>query len=152
MTALYAGRYIDVLAWNGDTVQGGMFDANSTGKVVAGIYRLAQRFLLMFLEIPGTVTYDYRDDGIVRGTQFMQDLRSGHLRTDAQIHSSFALSAIQAKQQLLAETTDDDPDDERLKEARLISATISDGTISLTVRITSESDSVEVVVPISTVP
>jgi len=152
MTTLYDNRYIDVLAWNGDTAQGGMFDANSTGKVVTGIWRLAQRFLLTFLEIPDTVTYDYRNNGVVRGTQFMQDLRQGYLRTDAQVHSTFALSAIQARQQIQAEYTEDDPDDEKLKDVRLGGVDLSDGVITLTVQIYSMSDSVEVVVPISTVP
>lgn len=152
MTATYSGRNIDVLAWNADTAQGGMFDANSTGKVVTGIWRLVQRFLLTFLEVPDTVTYDYRNNGIVRGTRFMSDLRNGYLRTDAQIFSSFALSVIQAAQQLKAEELSTDPADEKFKEARLISTAISNGSIALTVRVYSQSDDVTVVVPISTVP
>jgi hypothetical protein len=151
-TTVYGSRKFDVLAWNGDTANGGMFDASSTGKVVAGIWKLVQRFLITFLHEPGSMKYSYWGYDNDVGTSFIQQLRSGAIRTDAGVYSMFALAETEARHQLLAEETDDDPDDERYKKAELKRVVISNDTIDLTVQITSLESTVTVVVPIPSVP
>ena len=152
MAEQYAGRTIDIVAWNTLTATGGMFDAQSTGQVVTGILKLAQRFLITFLHEPGSVKYNYWNRETPVGTTFMSQLRQGVARTNAAVSALFQLSEIAARQQLQAEETDDDPDDERYKKATLGDMTIDGDYLMLKVTIYSLADEVTLIVPIPSVP
>jgi hypothetical protein len=146
----YVGRTIDIMAIN--TADGRLFDSTSTGRVVTGIYKLAQRALITLLTETGTTKYDFRSLESVLGCDFMTDLRMGYLRTEADVFGSFALAELQVRSQLQAEESGDEPDDERYNMMELSTLLLQQGTATMTVKLYSQSDSVEVIIPISTVP
>ena len=152
MADQYEGRTIDVVAWNSLTATGGMFDALSTGQVLTGILKLAQRWMITFLHESDSVKYNYWGRETPVGTTFLVQLRQGAARTNAAVVALFMLAEIAAKQQLLAEETEDDPDDERYKKAVLNNMTIAGDYIRLDVTVYSLSDEVTLIVPIPTVP
>jgi hypothetical protein len=78
----------------------------------------------------------------------MTRLREGGVQTEADLRALFALSEIQAKAQLVAQETGDEPDDERYKTSRIVSVEIGQGNISLTITLESQSDSVELILPL----
>ena len=143
--AQYAGRTIDIQAW---ATADGMISAQSSGKIVTGILKLSERFLITFLNEEDSIKYDYALTNITRGTQFMTRLREGGVQTETDLRALFALSEIQAKAQLVAEETGDEPADERYKTARIVSLEIGQGDISLTITLESQSDSVELILPL----
>jgi len=145
MTAQYAGRLIDIYAW---ATPEGMISPSSGGKIVTGIIKLAQRWLITFFNEEDTVKYDYFLRRTQRGTPFLTRIREGSIQTEADLRALFALSEIQARQQMFEEETSDDPDDERYDGAELIDLEIGQGNISMTVTLRSRADFVELIVPI----
>ena len=141
----YTGRDIDIYAW---AVPEGMISPQSSGKIVTGVVKLSQRWLITFLNEENSIKYDYQLTNIVRGTSFMSRIREGSVQTEPDLLALFALSETQAKSQLLAEETGDEPDDERYKTARVVSVEIGQGRISLTVTLESQSDSVDLILPL----
>jgi len=125
-----------------------MISPESSGKIVTGILKLSQRFLITLLNEENSIKYDYHLDNITHGTPFMTRLREGSVQTETDLRALFALSEIQAKAQLTAEETEDDPDDERYKTSRIIAVEIRQGTISLTITLESIADSVDLILPL----
>jgi hypothetical protein len=144
-SAQYEGRTIDIQAW---ATPEGMISPQSSGNIVTGIIKLSERFLITLLNEEGSIKYDYHLANITRGTQFMTRLREGGVQTEADLRALFALSEIQAKAQLVAQETGDEPDDERYKTSRIVSVEIGQGNISLTITLESQSDSVELILPL----
>jgi len=148
----YLNRKIDVLALRGGTASGEqqlsqtLADADSGGDICTGIQKLAQRFLLVLLTEQGSVKYwsDY-------GTTFMTELRRGEIRTDAEMRAVFALAEQDAAEQLVAEESDTDPDDERYRHTELTTVTITDSTAYLYLTLESMASSADFIVPISLV-
>ena len=149
----WTGRTIDVQAWNEDVANNSMIGPNSTGKIVTGVLKLSQRFTITFLNEPGSIKYDYPGFDTARGTTFMQDLREGRLHTEAEVFSAFALAELQAREQLRAEETADDPDDERYDYAELTSVLLGSGSLTLQVSLYSKAElgSIDVIIPLSVV-
>lgn len=85
------------------------------GNQAAGIQRLAQQFLSLFLMEQGSCFFD-----LERGTDFLVRLRSGQLYSDAEVTSSFQLAASDVLDYMQREFTDDTPDDERLTNITLL--------------------------------
>lgn len=155
MTSLspYIGRRFDTAIWccpiEGKTV---LLDQQifPPGGVrgVTGIQKLAQRFMLKFLTIRGSVWLAPDE-----GSGFMADLYGGYIRLPTDAWASFNLSALEIGIQLRAEESDDDPDDERFDSATLEQVVISSGQITLNIRITSlAGTSRSYLAPISTLP
>jgi hypothetical protein len=134
----YEGRTVDLAAFVRVETRRGQFmlqslaSGKSGGFVVAGIQKLAQRFLLKLLNDAGSTFWDSED-----GCAFLQDARRGRWRTVADVQQSFASALLDVKRQLLAEETDDDPNDERFSSASLTNVVIGDLSVSVRVSLTS---------------
>lgn len=147
-SSAYADRNIDIMAWDPDTTDQTMIDANSTGKIIAGIYKLGQRFLTVLLTEYDSVKYNYRGDTFAPGTLFMTELHAGRAATEHDLFSIFMLAELQARMILQSEDLTTDPDDERYDHATLESVTLSAGTATLTVKVYSKADSVTLILPL----
>ena len=122
----YQGRQVDMLAFQGagvgilQLVELILVPPGQSGFLIAGIAKLAQRFLLELLTEQGSIPGDPD-----RGSTFMTDLRLGLVRTTITAEQSFAFALDQAKLQLQLEESTDMPDDERYGRAELVAITLA---------------------------
>lgn len=149
-TAAYLGRKIDLLAWRGGRSNGevklkqNLADVDSpSGEICTGIQKLAQRWLTKFMRRKGTAKCKPTE-----GTYFMGYLQQGIIRTEADLRAVFALSELDAREQLLAEETASDPDDERYTSATLTNVTVYPGFAKMTVVLKSRAATATFIVPI----
>lgn len=138
-TADYLGRKYDVLAFPGAKAAGPALLSQDLlqngGSICVGIQKLAQRWMLEFLTIRGSMRYLQN-----RGSDFVSTLRAGSLRTDDDVRTAFLVARRQVSDNLLAEETDNDPDDERYASADLTAVTIqTNSTVVLNVEIRSQA-------------
>jgi hypothetical protein len=116
------------------------------------MYKLAQRALIVFMTERDTFAYDMRGFNTTIGTTFMSDLRQGYIRTESDVFASFAAAELQARSQLQAEEDGTEPDDERYSRMALRRVVISNAAATLYVSLYSRANSVELIIPISTLP
>jgi hypothetical protein len=110
-----------------------------------GVQKLAQRWLLELLTERGTIPSLPN-----RGTTFMTEARQGLFRTTLDAEQAYALADDQAATNLVAEETDDMPDDERLDRTELLSLSLSGDRLTLRVQLYSKAgETVEVIAPIA---
>ena len=138
----YAGRTIDVSAFTGQRPAGdtrlvaALADEGQGGLAVTGVVKLAQRWLMEFMTIRGSIPALPE-----RGCDFYGQLARGELRTDLDASQAFYLSADQAKTNLVREETVEDPDDESYADVTLLGATVVAGNLTLRVKIDSRAGS-----------
>jgi len=150
----YIGRSVDVLAyWLPGQDSSGLLTLEllaqgEGGRIVTGVQKLAQRFLMRMLTIKGSVKH-WPD----QGTYFMSDLLTGRIRSLTDLASTFAMALSEIQQQSAAEELQSDPDDEKLSTAELVSAEFLPDGVSLTIRVTSVSGShTEFIAPLTLAP
>ena len=151
----YTGRRFDVLALRGGQSSGvqqlesSLFAPAVSGEVCTGIQKLAQRWVLEFLTIRGSMGFHLED----RGSDFVQWLRQGRLRTEFDVQTYFGFAARQVQNSLREEEPEDMPDDERLDQATLAQVQISEQGLELTVEVTSRAgESRQVILPLALTP
>jgi len=152
-TADYIDRRFDILALQGATAAGKvqlkqqLFEPGS-GEICTGVQKLAQRWVLEFLTIRGSVTFQP-----LRGTNFMAIARRGGFRNEVDVIAEFNFAAVDVRRTLLNEQVDAMQDDERLERADLTNVAISAGQLLLTITITSQAGtSRKAILPIPTLP
>lgn len=153
----YTGRKVDILAFDGPYTDNTfkmtqeLYGASQTsGKVCAGIQKLAQRWLIEFLTPLGSVPYLP-----TRGCNFINQSRSGRIRTEADAFTAFTFASDKVAFNLRVEDNAGTyPDDEKYSAAELISLKLDVGSkLSLSVRIDSLAGVSRVfVVPLTVVP
>lgn len=153
----YTGRTVDVAALDGtyanfefELAQGIMGAGYKSGKVVTGIQKLVQRWVIEFLTPVGSMPYLSK-----RGSVFLNEARSGRMRTEADVMSVFAYANSKISDNLFEEDSlGVYPEDEQYSDARLISVAISLGSkVSLTIAIDSKVGADRIfTVPIQIVP
>lgn len=149
----YIGRTIDVLAYDGADptkrveLQQTLAVTGEGGKIVTGIQKLVQRFLLLLFTDLGSMPYSPDS-----GTTFMVELRSGALQNQTDVFQAFSRAITSVKTQLRAMELDTDPDDEKFSSAEAGDVTISDYGVTAQVTLTSQASSVTFIVPIVTTP
>lgn len=151
----YLGRKVEVLAFPGARPTGSQLLTQSLlrplegGQVCVGVQKLAQRWLIEFLTIRGTMKYKP-----LRGSDFMAELRSQALRSENDVYAAFLAARGQVATNLRAEDLPEDPADERYADARLLSVTLrSDRTVVLTVDIMSAAGTArKVILPLTVGP
>jgi hypothetical protein len=148
----YAGRMIDVLAFDGATPSGiaplaqVLAQPGQSGKVCSGIQKLGQRVLVELLTEAGSMPYAPR-----RGTQLMTLLREGSLRTQADFMQAVSSSLTQLQQNLWSEESSTDPTDEQFASATVVSVNLAFDTASVELEVTSVAGSTaQVILPIIT--
>lgn len=149
--AQYAGRRYDVLAFQGAKPRGDallrqeLFNETSYGEICTGIQKLAQRFLLEFLTITGSMPFDP-----LRGCRFMREFYGGRLRSEGQIRTTFAFAEVEVARNLRTEETSDMPDDERYDYAELLGIAILPNLVRLNVGLVSLAGSTrEMIMPLT---
>lgn len=156
-TTDYTGRKVDILAFNGSfsdkqfELEQSIYNKTQTsGLVCAGVQKLAQRWVIEFLTPLGTIPYLP-----TRGSSFLNDVRSGKLRTELDATVSFNYARDQVADNLrLEDNSDTYPEDEKYAGAELLSVNVVQGSkITLSVQINSIAGSARVfVVPVAVVP
>lgn len=137
-----------------------LFSSDNSGFILTGIRKLAQRWLMEFLTISGSMT-----KLPARGSTFMQSALSGKLRSSQSVEHEFARAAGQVAQNLAVAEEANIPADEQLSEARLVSFTVDppaevnadSGTtivyLNLRIQIISlAGNNYETILPIQTTP
>lgn len=150
----YIGRTFDLLALRGATPVGStqlsqtLFDAKNGGEICTGIQKLAQRWVVHFFTIEGSMPF--LPD---RGNLFLQTARRGHFRTEADVVAAFNIAAVSLHDELISEETTDMPDDERYDGVQLQSISLDSGQLILLVNIFSRAGSSrKVILPVNLLP
>ena len=150
----YQGRVFDVVGLRGAKPAGDvqlsqtLFGADSGGEVITGVQKLAQRWTMEFLTIIGSMKFLKG-----RGTDFMRKARQNRFRTEVDVFSAFAFAEVGLGKNLRKEESDDRPDDERYASSELLTVTLAEDFLALTVRVTSlAGTSRDVILPIKIVP
>lgn len=125
-----------------------LFTPTNLGRVCTGVQKLAQRWLLEFTTVTGSMP------GLPnRGTFFMALAQSGRLRTTAALTAQFSIANYIVKVNLQNEEDDTWPDDERFLSAELAGLEFSPGSAKLYVTIYSRALAArQVVLPVKTLP
>lgn len=152
--AAYQGRKFDLLALRGAKPVGEvllkqtLFDALSSGEVCTGLQKLAQRWVLEFLTITGSIKY--LPD---RGCDFLMEAKHGLFRSELDVQQSFLAAAVPITANLQGEEDETWHPEDRFVRAELLSITLSGDFLSLTVNIVSRAGrSRQVILPIPLVP
>ncbi len=156
VTTDYTGRQIDLQAFRGSQQPLGQFrielslTKDGRSQQVAGIQKLAQRYVNILLTRAGDVHFDQGN-----GSSFFVDIRIGGVYTAEQLLHSFVFANAGTIAQL--QTEDANPDygavqpDEMIADARLLASLFDNATGRLNLRIWLRSrtgDSVTFIVPV----
>jgi hypothetical protein len=148
----YAGRTVDLLAFQAAQTNGvaqlvhALVMPSESGNLIAGVNKLAQRWLIEMLTEAGSIPYLP-----TRGTILMRELRLGRVRNAVDAEQTFYFAANEAKQTLLAEESTTTPDDESYGSVVLNSAVVSGSALVLRVTLNSlAGTSRTVLLPIDT--
>jgi len=156
-TTDYTGRTVDILAFDGAFSDGKFELAQSlhspskpSGQVCAGIQKLTQRWVIELLTPRGSMPYLP-----TRGSSFLNNVRSGKIRTEIDASLIFNFAKDQVAFNLIQEDSlGTYPTDERYGSADLLGVQVVTGSkMTISVRINSLAGSTRVfVVPVSVVP
>ena len=151
----YLNRRFDVLAFRGAQPRGDvllaqtLFDNNTGGEVCTGVQKLAQRWVIEFLTIRGSMPYHMS----TRGSDFLLWLRQGRIRTEFDVRAYFNFAAQQVKTNLINEETATMHPEDRFQQARLIKLLLAQDTLELFTEIISlAGDTRQVILPIAIAP
>ena len=146
----YAGRTVDVVAYQGSGLGGerllsqSLGDANGDGRICTGIVKLGQRFLLELLTEQGSMMFLP-----LRGSTFMTEARLGYFRNQVDILSGLSRALLTIKRNLRAEESDDDPADERFGAAIITNIEYTPGEAKVFITLISRAGAATVVLPIN---
>lgn len=150
----YKNRTIDVSAYQGwedeakKEVEQALVTPGNPGTAIAGIEKLAQRFLIELLTEQGTLTYLPS-----RGTTFMTEARIGAWRTPGDVQSSFGTASVQLTDNLKSEESVDDPADEKYESSKLLSVSLIGTDVTMSLQVTSAAGtSRTVLLPLNVTP
>lgn len=133
----YVGRTVDILAFDGlelgkeVLLEQTLAQPGKGGKVITGVQKLVQRFLLEVFKEKGSDPYSQR------GTEFMTEARSGFMNSVTDVHGAFARAILTAGINLRAEESSSDPDDERFSEAEILQVQLEFGVARIWVKLLS---------------
>lgn len=121
-------------------------------KIVAGVQKVVQRYANMLLSVLGDTHFDK-----AKGTELMRQILGGRIQSKGTLIGSFALSNIDVMQQLrlddaLTAVYGEQPDDERIVDARLLDANVDYNTQTIYLRVmisTLAGDKIVFTVPAS---
>lgn len=156
-TTDYTGRQVDILALTGP-FSDKQFELDQvlynkekpSGQVCAGIQKLAQRWVMEFLTPIGSIPYLPQ-----RGSVFLNNVRSGKIRTELDATLLFNFAKDQVEYNLIQEDKAGTyPDDERYASVDLLGVQVITGDkMTISVRINSVAGDARVfVVPVAVVP
>lgn len=150
----YRGRNFDLLAFQGVTPSGEvqlsqeLFSPGNSGKICAGVQKLAQAWLVEFLQDAGSVQFETD-----RGNDFIRKVTQGRYRTELEVIVGFKFAAIKAAAYLRSFETATTPNDERIQDVLLTGLTLSGDMVSLDIAILSMAgDTRTILLPIGVMP
>lgn len=133
------GQQYDLLALRGaapgstQPLEQALFDPDG-GQLCYGVQKLAQRWVLRFLTIRGSLPYLPNE-----GSSFMTAVLTGRLRTERDVQVAFHFARLDVDPGMVAEETADMPADERYAGAELLEVLVSFSGLELRVRIDSQA-------------
>lgn len=102
------------------------------GSFTTGIQKVSQSFAKLFLTELGSVANDP-----TMGTDFLSQLRTGFIRDEATLQSSFQAAVLDVKNYMSQNEGTEVPDDETLEEANLLEWDLRRDFLSLKVQLTT---------------
>lgn len=136
----YVDRTVDLLMFDGISAAGEaqlvcrLVQDGESGALIAGIQKLAQRFVLELCTEKGSMKYLPE-----RGCDFMLDAKIGGWRTPAEVESSFNGAMIDIERNLMEEEADSDPLDERFASATLDAVSLASDRVVLHITVLSRA-------------
>ena len=120
-------------------------DPGSGPALITGIVKLAQRWMLEFLTVRGSLV------GLpTRGCSFLQAAAAGSLTTETDVFQQFLLASAEIETNLRSDESDTDEEDERYAGCLLQAFSLSNGRMTLTVLISSAAGASRVIqIPIA---
>jgi hypothetical protein len=138
----------DIALWDiqdGEVVR----ECPKDGGLITGIQKVAQRVLIALLEEQGAPRYSIGRP-VKPGCHFMTSLKSGSILSETGVFAHGGLACGVVKQELATDTRDDDPPEERLKAVQFEQLHIAQDVMYLWLVVTSHTDSITMILPIST--
>ena len=128
----------DIAAYQPPDVAGqpyvaGFSTATSLGRLVTGLEKLAQRFLLELMTESGSIPF-----ATGRGSSFVPSISRGVL-SEIDVQIAFGVAMLQVTSNLQVEETDDDPDDERFANAQVSDMQLLEGGVKLNITLSNRS-------------
>ncbi len=136
----YVGRTVDILAYQGIKATGNnkltetLAEPGTGGVIITGVQKVAQRFLTELLKEVGTMTFRPSE-----GTSFLTEARLGGLQTQADVLGAFARGVLEVRRILQVDELASDPDDEKFRDAEVISIEVSPGQAIVNFEIVTEA-------------
>lgn len=141
VAANYVGRQFDLLAVQdarpvGDVLLAQtMFSTEDAGEVCTGAQKVAQRWLLHFLTVRGSMCF-LPDDG----TDFMVEAKRGAWHSEEDVREAYDFAAADTALYMIRDENENMHPEDRFQQAELLELTIlSDRSVSLTVKITTQA-------------
>lgn len=135
----YVDRVVDMLAFDDAKSAGDalltqvLVQPKQSGALIAGIAKLAQRFLIELLTERGSLNYLP-----TRGTFFITQIRAGLLQTTQDLFTSFSAAEVQVGINLRAEDNlNNYPTDEQYASAQLLKAELNQDNAYLQIQVNS---------------
>jgi hypothetical protein len=135
----YVGRTVDIVAFDGlelgreALLEQTLAQPGKGGKVVTGVQKLVQRFLLELFKEKGSDPYSER------GTEFMLEARSGYMNSVTDVHGAFARAILLASNNLTEEESNSDPADERLHSVEVVQVQLVQGSARAWLKLLSQA-------------
>lgn len=115
------------------------------GYVCTGIQKVAQTFLVNFLTDRGSNPWD-----LLKGTDFLPNLRAGLIIDDNTLQAEFQIALLESTEYIRRNTPADTPDDEQFRTADLMSWDISNGKLTMYIKVESVAgESRDYIVPVT---
>jgi len=136
----FPGHQLDVLAFDSfgvgrdQLVESRLAVPGEGGEVVAGVVKLAQRFLFRLLTIAGSMPYQPDE-----GSSFLVGFRENLIHTQLEAEQAFQSALVDIKRLFQAEVTDDQPLDEQLADATILSVVYLTTSVIFHIQLTSQA-------------
>lgn len=150
----YIDRRFDLLVIQGAKPVGSVllqqtiFSPDDGGEVCTGVQKVAQRWILKFLTPRGTMKFLPTE-----GNDFLRQVQRGEIRTESDAQAAFNIAAVEVRESMVAEETEDMNPEDRFDAAELLQLILQPDGISIKVRLTTlAGDSREPILPIPYLP
>lgn len=128
----YTGRQVDISIFPEMQTAGVLVDAefSNNTKAIAGAAMVAQNFTRILLTPFG----HYKSDPLL-GSNFFSVLTTRNMQFASDLSLSFLLESARTLRYMNSILTDDVPDDERIKSATMLSASVNGTNVEMTIQI-----------------
>ena len=148
----YTDRLVDVSALQGAVATGEvelrmrLADDGEGGRIVTGIAKLGQRFLMELFTEKGSMTFQP-----ATGSTFLTELRAGRVRTPGELIGAFHRAMLDVTRNLQAAEETTDPADELFASATVDRVRLSNTAAVMYITLSSQDPAAKAILPLPVV-